>query len=220
LRLDRFMVDCKHPNAQGHAFLAQLVLARLVDAASVSQCEGSASTRLRRPLLHKPVRASYNPNGWCARDEQLTRLVRESKGFNYTDEGRGKPGLVAHEAGAFVTFCIDASVPGGAAVFLGYLESYAEQMGSASIRCSGRCECGTAPDVESFAPTKRVSITTIESIEVNILAGRAEPGRECCELTVRVLARAPGSTRRGHKFKVTSLILARGYKRAPTANQS
>ena len=122
LAVRHFMVDCKHPSGQGHTYLAQLALWRLMHApggatqASAGEVCAASSTRVRQ--LPPP----YHSNGWprgvsrCVNGERLRGLSSlSSKGFNFTDEGRGKFGWVGHAAGDEISFCL-LDTPGGGRV--------------------------------------------------------------------------------------------------------
>ena len=198
IRLSSFTGDCKHPNEQGHLYLAQLVLERLLASVEDGR-EGDVTPSLPEGSFEWTQRES------CAVSAALPQLVLRSSGFNYTDEGRGKPGLVATQAGASVTLCVASKGSGGSAVFVGYLESY-EGMGRAAVSCANRCECGSGQVLDAHAPAQRVSVTAVRPVQVVMRRGDASAsrvGKSCCELTLRVL---PTSASGGSKFKVMSLI--------------
>jgi hypothetical protein len=107
-RAPYFMIDCKHPNGQGHTYLAQLVLGRLLaatPAASPATCAAAAQPPLPPPLM--PHGAPLSSSA-CARGEAMRRYLVSARGFTLTDEGRGadKTGLVASSPGESATFCI------------------------------------------------------------------------------------------------------------------
>ena len=196
VHLSSFTGDCKHPNEQGHLYLAQLVLERML-----------ASLDEERGIDTMPPPLPAHAFGWtqresCAVSDALPQLIVRSSGFNYTDEGRGKPGLVATRSGASVTLCVASAGSGVTAVFVGYLESY-EGMGRAAISCANRCSC-SSQELDANAPAQRVSVTAVRSVQVQMHGGASGMGRKhCCELILRVL---PKSSSDGSKFKVMSLI--------------
>ena len=107
-RAPYFMIDCKHPNGQGHTYLAQLVLGRLLaatPATSPATCAAAAQPPLPVPMMRHGAPLSSSA---CARGEAMRRYLVSARGFTLTDEGRGadKMGLVASSPGESVTFCI------------------------------------------------------------------------------------------------------------------
>ena len=114
-----FMNDCKHPNGQGHTYLAQMVLARLWAAKrgagdNSSTCDGAdAPTTLPPPML--PGAGAVVSSQHCATGPQMKSMLvaARTRGFVYTDEGRQKWGYVGNATDEVVTFHIpevDAAV--------------------------------------------------------------------------------------------------------------
>ena len=125
LELRHFMIDCKHPSGQGHTYLAQMVLARLLrdfattttslprDPAGAtskasSACAAAAAAADRRQLP-PPVHSDGYPRGTsrCVNGAQMQTLSSlTAKGFEFTGEGRGKLGWVGRKAGDELSFCL------------------------------------------------------------------------------------------------------------------
>lgn len=108
LRVPYFQYDCKHPNGQGHTYLAQLVLGRLLasQARMTRACTRGRMRMLRRPLQRH---GTPMPSSVCARGDSMLRYVTDAHGFVMTDENRGKLGLVAHTPGDSLTFRLYAN---------------------------------------------------------------------------------------------------------------
>lgn len=107
-RLTSFMHDCKHPNGQGHTYLAQAIVGRILAADTSDSARPRVACRaLQRsaPSLPAPLHASGwpQPSSHCARGSDLPRYVHSSNGFELTDEGLDKYGLVATRSGSSVT---------------------------------------------------------------------------------------------------------------------
>ncbi|KAL1495257.1 hypothetical protein AB1Y20_017118 [Prymnesium parvum] len=105
-RLGSFMSDCKHPNSQGHTYIAQLILGRILASRGGEEACRAVGAKLPPPLYPDgmPLASSH-----CARGEQLSRYVLSSRGFEMTDEGRGKHGLVARQPGSQLTLRLSAA---------------------------------------------------------------------------------------------------------------
>ena len=134
-RLSAWHGDCRHPSQLGHTYLAQLVVERIMQAASSvaarpapsateraaaerAAAEGAAAAPLPPPVhgnVGLPSRASV-----CVHGDRLTPHVLGAHGFGLTDEGRGKPGYVATTPGATIRLVLlhnaSASVSLGDAV--------------------------------------------------------------------------------------------------------
>ena len=108
LRVPHFQYDCLHPNGQGHTYLAQLVLGRLLasQAPMTRACTRGRTRRLRRPLQRHGMPM---PSSVCARGDAMLRYVTDAHGFIMTDENRGKFGLVASTPGDRLTFRLYAN---------------------------------------------------------------------------------------------------------------
>ena len=122
-----FMIDCKHPSGQGHTYLAQMVLARLLGggdegavlspAAAILQQQRScaaASEESQQPTLPPPLHADGLPRGvsQCVNGAHLQHLPGvSSNGFVFTGEGRGKLGWVGRQPGDRISFCVVNSGP-------------------------------------------------------------------------------------------------------------
>ena len=124
LELRHFMIDCKHPSGQGHTYLAQMVLARLLrdasggDTVSSPSC-GAANFGFLRQQLPPPIHAEGQPYGisQCVNGAQLQTLSGvNARGFDFTGEGRGKLGWVGRHAGDELGFCLVGSGGVGGAV--------------------------------------------------------------------------------------------------------
>lgn len=124
LELRHFMIDCKHPSGQGHTYLAQMVLARLLRdvprlggefgaasaavASTATPCNDGHTAALGHslpPPLHEdglPQGASRCVNG--AQLQNLTAIA--TRGFQFSDEGRGKLGWIGRRAGDELSFCL------------------------------------------------------------------------------------------------------------------
>ena len=199
LAIPSFMRDCKHPSGEGHTFLAQIALHRILT-----------------PPLHADGRQL--PQSVCARGGQLQRFVRHTDGFAMTDEGRGagKLGLVATHAADTLALCLPPlTQPGAGAtrceaarvLWLGYLRSY-EHMGRVRVTCADGCRC--ADDVIDAHDVKDgVSVTDVRRVQLRAPGRRDAPVDEgtnhsCCSVSLKVL---PKSTSGEFKFKVMSLLL-------------
>ena len=115
LQVPYFMHDCKHPTGEGHTYLAQYVLARLLREPSAATgsglvCDAHGYPDPTPPLLPPPYFKAHgwpNPSSRCARGKQLPPLLLgQPDGFEFTDEGRGKYGYVGTRAGASLAFCL------------------------------------------------------------------------------------------------------------------
>lgn len=116
ITLPSFTRDCKHPSGQGHTFIAQLVLQRLLQSpqpapavslytgapaaaitatTAVASVCGAAAPRSPLPAPFYGLDGMESAQSVCARGAQLRKFVHASHGFNFTDEGRGKGKLGA-----------------------------------------------------------------------------------------------------------------------------
>ena len=204
-RMGSFMTDCRHPNGQGHTYLAQLIVASLLRSAE--RYGKRRCSALRPEALPDPLR----PNGWpmpsgrCARAERLLPLVTSKRGFAYTDEGIGKPGLVGQRPGDQLNLCLlerrqCTACSQRMVLWLGFLRSWSH-MGVARVSCSGMCRCDTFT-IDANNVEFKNSVTAVVRREVNVSSVGAG---DCCSLEVRVLE---ASTSGEHKFKVLSVLLA------------
>jgi len=138
-----FMRDCRHPTGQGHTFLAQSALQRIVAPPPGAEACRPATTRLPLPPpLFGEEAIVPNSTSACARGAQLPRYVSWTRGFAFTDEGRGpgKLGYVATEVGSALGLCLPTLL-GESHLLIGYLRSY-EHMGRAAVSCAGTCGAG------------------------------------------------------------------------------
>ena len=115
--LHHFMNDCKHPTGQGHTYMAQLVLNRLLThygstgPESPLTCGSSGATR-PQARLPQPVYETGLPRGVsrCVNGAQMQRLPSvATRGFTFTGEGRGKFGWVGRSPGDEISFCLFGS---------------------------------------------------------------------------------------------------------------
>ena len=223
LSIPAFMRDCKHPAGEGHTYLAQLLLHRLLSPPALTQAPPArghphkcrrAPAALAGPLHGESGRESAA--SVCARGSQLPRFVASAQGFELTDEGRGpgKLGYVASQPGDSLSLCLPFPAGGAAArspkvLWLGYLRSY-EHMGRVRVSCDGGCSC-LATLIDAHDTKDGVSVTDVRRVvlraarrgvgEEREAAGR---GAGCCSVRLRV---AQGSSSGEHKFKLMSLLL-------------
>jgi len=209
----------KHPNLVGHAFLAELILARLqaaLTAVQPAEADSACAVTCRPPPLPEPLLPGGNEGSGpslCARGLALGPYVLESSGFDMTDEGRNKFGLVGLRAGARVSMLLsNGSVP--KELRLAYLASY-EGMGSADIQCAGTCACAARIDAHAPRADQNVSITAQVRIHISPASNtqrHAVPHRQpgppshggACILELRIPAETSSS---GHKFKLIALLI-------------
>ena len=91
--LESFMQDCRHPNREGHLAMAHAVIERLRSTPSPARTPRCPPEAVALPLpMHK--QGMPMPNSMCARGELLNQFVVTAKGFEYTSERMGKPGMV------------------------------------------------------------------------------------------------------------------------------
>ena len=205
--LSSFMGDCKHPNPQGHVFLAQMLLSRLIHAAQPSVCfphhEPCAICPAVRQSQPSPMYFSSGvaqSAARCVRASGLSRLLLTppSVGFQATDASDRKPGLVAQRPGSLAAFCLPRQKRSNAygrlgSVWLGFLQSHSRQMGSANVTCEGSCGCSSVHiDGHTSAPR---SVTEVVRIP---LWATGQTRARCCEVRARVL--------HGNFFKLVSVI--------------
>lgn len=122
-RLAHFMVDCKHPSGQGHTYLAQLALTRLLGAPSGADRPAAAIGKASASSLGcrltdgdspqrdlpAPMFADGFPRGVsrCLHGDLMRTLPDlASRGFAFTDEGRNKFGWVGTRPGDNIGFCL------------------------------------------------------------------------------------------------------------------
>jgi hypothetical protein len=221
LAIPSFMSDCRHPTGQGHTFLAQSALQRLLapPPGTGSEACRPAVASLPPPLFGEDAMVPDSTSS-CARGAQLPRHVSWASGFTLTDEGRGpgKIGYVATEVGASLGLCLP-TLPGKSHLWIGYLRSY-EHMGRAGVTCAGTCRCEPM-EIDGNEIRDGVSVTDMQMLTLK----ERKPGVSrpltpewppsatgCCALTLRVL---PESTTREHKFKLMSLLLGADVSRIP-----
>ena len=227
-RLPSWLVDCVHPNSQGHTFIAEMVLSRIFRHHSWREPRGTRTTfsGKARCLLQQERRppAPLHPTGdptsgatVCVRGLGVLPLIAGGRaeaarhGFVMTEEGRRKAGLVAQSPNSSLSLCLRPIQTAHVAI-LGHLVSYAGGMGQALVSCFGSCSCTQAIINSHLGPDqRRVSITKghrILLLPMRTRQTRREvaggDGNCACRLTVRVL---PQSLSRGHKFKVISLTM-------------
>ena len=221
LAIPSFMRDCKHPSGEGHTFLAQIALHRILTPPNATGRGVPPDAACgAAPPLPSPLHADGRqlPQSVCARGGQLQRFVRHTDGFAMTDEGRGagKLGLVAKHAADTLALCLPplTQPTAGATrreaarvLWLGYLRSY-EHMGRARVTCADGCRC--ADDVIDAHDVKDgVSVTDVRRVQLRAPGRRDAPVDEgsnhsCCSMSLKVL---PKSTSGEFKFKVMSLLL-------------
>ena len=80
LRIPGFMRDCKHPNAQGHTYLAQLALGRILAADRAACAAAPLPAALLPPPLHENGLDDWG-DSQCVRGAELEALVAASEGF-------------------------------------------------------------------------------------------------------------------------------------------
>lgn len=115
-----------HPGPVGHTHLAQYVVSRVLCATPAARhcCEQQHRAHSQAAWTTHGHKAADAEDAWhlplpllrhgrefargasiCARGPALGALVSSpTSGFAYTEEGRAKPGLVAHAAGSVLTF--------------------------------------------------------------------------------------------------------------------
>ncbi|KAG2498444.1 hypothetical protein HYH03_003701 [Edaphochlamys debaryana] len=157
----------------------------------------SALHRLSFRPLPEPLVAGNYPasHSTCYIDQLLPSIVQQPvKGWNWTDEGRGKWGWVALEKGETIELKLDTRVPGspasdpdnpnGSLILLGiaFLQSYSG-MGRAKVVCESGCKCKDT-EIDSLDVERTVSLTNITNIPVSqhqsclISVTTLGPGRE------------------------------------------
>ena len=103
------MDDCRHPNGDGHTFLAQMAFARLLSAAP-PPIPCVAAIPAPRKQMRSPLHSDGHPyaagTSQCAHGLRLMKLATSRRNFRFTDEDRGKPGFVATRPGASMSFCL------------------------------------------------------------------------------------------------------------------
>ena len=234
-QLRAFMVDCKHPNEQGHVLLAQMLLSRLVHAADAAPerapCEvapslmpsATASAMARRDLPQAVYASSgvAQAGARCVTGSALSSLLAATpSGFTAT-AGR-KPGLLAQRAGSVATFCLlrQASVAALTrlgSVWVGYLQSNSGRMGRASVSCAGSCNCtklsieGHTPAVRSVTQVKRLPLwaasnSTLASPRTAPRTASPPVGSAASSCCQVSVRVQQESTTNGHDFKLTAVI--------------
>ena len=195
--LGRFMKDCRHPAALGHAWIAQLIVHALQQLDPADAEQGPSS---REGEGHCPPKSP----GWpaaahCLRNEALRDAVLGGSGFTFV--GGRKPALRSSAVGSWVELRVrDVSGANTTVAQLGFLQSWRKSMGSASVSCAPPCTCTALESLDAYVPTERVSVTRLRGVRL----ARAGGGGECA---LRVTSQL-GPISRGEVYVVNSLILS------------
>jgi hypothetical protein len=139
--------DVVHPSPAGHQLMTDALTAALEHAVKEEGWEGDGHEAGEDNGATNSKGQQEDVGGWgegkfaCYITKQaIEAKIVQSSGFvweeEFTKSGRPKPGLIAHEPGASVTFSLQN--PGGR-LALGFLSSYAH-MGAASVNIS--CDTG------------------------------------------------------------------------------
>lgn len=215
-----YMADKAHPNAQGHTYLAQFILKRMLlrtrvppseqrlDSACPLNQSGSLTHRSECLIASDHQCTEDAAKELCVSGHGLQDVVVQGSntGFILTDEGFSmKLGLLATIADSSISFALfnSASTKRTRLVlWLGYLQSY-QGMGRARFMCRLACKCKGVVDAHS---ERRVSITEVATLPVVV------EGVGMCQLELRIDG---SSSSGGHKFKVMSMILSAARHRLP-----
>lgn len=168
--LSHFMRDCKHPSAQGHSWLAQLLVEAMQQAAygramRAMRCRGRRPPPLPPPLT--PLGGLEVGGGVkCLHADALHAALVGASGFARVNGT--KPGLRSTgPAGSWLRLRlpIDASQVEGASVHLGFLQSWRPSMGAARVTCEAPCACAPLA-LPAHDATQPVSVTKIRALRV------------------------------------------------------
>ena len=195
--LGRFMKDCRHPAALGHAWIAQLIVHALqqLDLADAEQGPSSREGEGHCP----PKSPGWPAAAHCLRNEALRDAVLGGSGFTFV--GGRKPALRSSAVGSWVELRVrDVSGANTTVAQLGFLQSWRKSMGSASVSCAPPCTCTALESLDAYVPTERVSVTRLRGVRL----ARAGGGGECA---LRVTSQL-GPISRGEVYVVNSLILS------------
>ena len=194
---------------------------------SIAEHRMSSSSKPRGPVpqpgaprLFAPIfaRGEEAEVGECLKEKALEARIHKASGFKYLVEGtdqKMKPGVIGHQAGDYVEFCIDVSRLSTGAPFvfiLGHLISY-EHMGTANVSCVDECACSMV-EIDAHVPGGRFSVFKAKTVHAKRVAPAAAPAvatassaqQPCgCKVRVTILEKTGSGER---KFKVLSLMTA------------
>ena len=197
--------DGKHMGVVAHAFLAQLVLHRFASplpslpSPSQDACDPPASRLLPSPL--------HDTNLWppgfvagcttCADagavgGVSLAEHVTAADGFAFSDmpPGQGRPGYVAHAAGASLSlrFCCTAALSPSAVLFLTYYRG--PDLGRAQLDCSGGCTCDVGVTLTAQTRGRRGYSDTYpmsQRVVLRVANQTVAASGACCTVRLRAL---------------------------------
>ena len=196
--LSRFMRDCRHPGPLGHAWLAQLLVRALQQAAESPP-----------PAAAPPAcpAAAWPATAVCLRDERLRDAAVARSGFEYVP-GR-KPALRATATGSWVELRVRGISDKPATAQLGYLQSWMPKMGNAAVSCAPPCRCAALEPLDAYVPRERVSVTRLRAVRLSRMGGTGS-----CDLRITVLR---GAKSGGELYVINSLILSSSSSHAMPA---
>eukprot|EP01062_Namystynia_karyoxenos_P042071 TRINITY_DN30715_c0_g1_i1.p1 TRINITY_DN30715_c0_g1~~TRINITY_DN30715_c0_g1_i1.p1 ORF type:complete len:483 (+),score=78.83 TRINITY_DN30715_c0_g1_i1:62-1510(+) len=181
-----FMRDCRHPNALGQAWMAQLA-ARQIRRAEGGRCSaGGGAAALPAPLLPTATAAGGGP---CLRGSAL-RAAAAGGAPGWHWEGEPKPGWASEGAPEAGELSISlAATAGFRRLWVGFERTWQSGAGSAELRCRGGCGCRSA--VAARDTSQRSTVVALQSVAV------APAGTAPCSVAVSA---------RGGRFKLVSLV--------------
>ncbi|EOD08437.1 hypothetical protein EMIHUDRAFT_106136 [Emiliania huxleyi CCMP1516] len=224
VRLDEFMVDCRHPKAEGHLAMARAVLDRLLRTRPLAEgaaCFDFSLEQRGKPGLARQAEAEAPRRGRRGAGDgggrRPTATLPDPKcsdhdvgeaAHNGQSQACAQQQPWCHSRKVFkrcpLTCGLCSRVRGGAnattsVLWLAYLSSY-QHMGRALVRCSGGCECGPV-EIDAHVRSERVSVTAVQRLAVVHTAAHGGPA---CALDLRIL---PTSSSGEHKWKLLGLLL-------------
>lgn len=205
--LSNFMRDCKHPSAQGHSWLAQLIVEAMQQAVQggamrAQRCRGRRPPPLPPPLT--PLGGLEVGGGVkCLHAAALHAALVGTSGF-WLVNGT-KPGLRSvGPPGSWLRLRLPIDAGEGASVHLGFLQSWRPGMGAARVRCEAPCACPPLA-LPAHDPTQPVSVTKIRALHVQPPAAVADGGAAVgCVLRLQTEAGGKG----GAEFMLSHAIVS------------
>lgn len=206
-----YMRDEIHPSGLGVKLLGDLVIAFLDSATKKAlsfgfQAEPTDNVHVPQPLY---VDASDDAKAsQCNRGGALQDMVLYNYGWKWID-GK-KPGFQTDDILTSLSLSIQLDSPSADRISVGYLSSY-ENMGVARVSCLGACQCDEF-DIDA-------SSTSHASQEhIAMIPFRHADNSKGCMLKVDNMNLTTASNK-GHRFKVSSVVVAEREAAVVTAAQ-